>query len=406
MNINRFTLPNGLRFVHCYHTSPVAYCGLSINAGSRDEKATENGLAHLSEHMLFKGTRRRSAGAINNRLENVGGELNAFTTKEETVVHATVLKSDLNKAVELLADIVFRSTFPDRELVKEKEVIADEINVYMDNPSELIFDDFDRWLFAGSSLGKPILGTPKSLAGITAAKLKAFVAQHYRPSQVVFSTVAKVSAKRMEQLAVKYLSEFPAVDARYGRKAPAAYKPFQKTLKRNSFQAHCIIGNRAYSLNDPRRTGLALLVNYLGGPAANSRLNTLLREQNGLVYASDATFTPYEDCGTVTLYFGADKASLNRCVDLIQKELASLRAKAFGVAQLHRIKKQLLGQLLISADNAEAQMLGNAKSIMTYNDVETFEQLKAKIDALTAGELQDIVNEIFAPESLSTLIYM
>jgi predicted Zn-dependent peptidase len=405
MNIHIFTLPNGIRFVHSSHTSPVAYCGLSINAGSRDEKAAENGMAHLAEHMLFKGTARRSAYHINNRLENVGGELNAFTTKEETVVHATVLQSDLDKAVELLADIAFRSTFPDRELTKEKEVIADEINSYLDNPSELIFDDFDRWLFAGSSLGRPILGTPESLSGITATQLKAFVSRHYRPSQLVFSTVANVSAKRMEQLATKYFSEFPAVGARHARKAPGTYRPFRKTLKRNTFQSHCIIGNRACSLNDPRRTGLALLVNYLGGPAANSRLNSLLREKNGLVYTTDATYTPYDDCGVVTLYFAADRDSLNRCVDLVQKELTAIRTHAFGAAQLHRIKKQWLGQLFINADNAEAQMLGNGKSIMSYGYVESFEQLRAKIDALTAMELQDIAREIFAPECLSSLIY-
>ncbi|MDR2361363.1 MAG: insulinase family protein [Prevotellaceae bacterium] len=405
MNIHTFTLPNGIRFVHCYHTSPVAYCGLSINAGSRDEKAAENGMAHLAEHMLFKGTTRRSAYHINNRLENVGGELNAFTTKEETVVHAIVLKSDLDKAVELLADIVFRSTFPDRELAKEKEVIADEINSYLDNPSELIFDDFDKWLFAGSSLGRPILGTPDSLADITAAQLKTFVSRHYRPSQLVFSTVASVNAKRMEQLAVKYFSEFPAAGVRRERKAPSVCRPFQKILRRNTFQEHCIIGNRAYSLHDPRRTGLALLVNYLGGPAANSRLNSLLREKNGLVYTTDATYMPYDDCGTVTLYFAADRVSLNRCAELVQKELTAICTNAFGTAQLHRIKKQWLGQLFINADNAEVQMLSNGKNVMSYGYVESFEQLKAKIDALTAAELLDIANEIFAPERLSTLIY-
>jgi predicted Zn-dependent peptidase len=384
----------------------VAYCGLYVNAGSRDEKTRENGMAHLTEHMLFKGTARRSAHQINNRIENVGGELNAFTTKEETVVHATVLKNDLDKAVELLADIAFCSTFSEGELVKEKEVIADEINSYWDNPAELIFDDFDQWLFSGSPLGRPILGTPESLARITPERLKAFVSTHYRPSQMVFSTVAGVSIKLIEQLATKYFGAFPASGVQRERKAPGSCRPFRKTMDRSTYQAHCLIGNRAYSLHDPRRTALALLVNYLGGPAANSRLNSLLREDNGLVYSSEAAFTPYDDCGEVTLYFAADRDSLTQCIELVHGELAAVRTKAFGSAQLHRIKKQWTGQLFIGADNAEAQMIGNGKSVMTHGAVEPFEQLKARIDALTAMELQDVANEIFAPKHLSSLIYI
>jgi predicted Zn-dependent peptidase len=398
------TLPNGIRFVHRYHASPVAYCGLSINAGARDEHLTENGIAHLAEHMLFKGTVRRSAYHINNRLENVGGELNAFTTKEETVIHATVLKSDTEKAMELLADLAFRSTFPDRELAKEKEVIIDEINSYKDNPAEQIFDDFYQWLFAGSPLGLPILGTPESLENITVAQLKAFTAQRYRPSQMVISTIGRVTAKRMEQLTYQYFGEFPSVAGKHERLSPAPCRPFHKTLKRPAFQSHCIIGNRAYSLNDARRTGLALLVNYLGGPAANSRLNTLLREKHGLIYTVEASYTPYCDCGEVALYFGADKENVAQCLELTYKELATLRSNLFGNAQLHRIKKQLLGQISISSDNAEAQMLSNGKSLMAYDEVETFEQLKIKIDALTAHDLLEIANEIFAENALSTVL--
>ncbi len=405
MNTTIVTLPNGIRFVHRKNTSPVAYCGLTINAGSRDEEVSENGMVHLIEHMLFKGTRRRSAYHINNRLENVGGELNAFTTKEETVIHATVLKSDMEKAVELIADMAFNSTFPEKELIKEKEVIIDEINSYKDNPAELIFDDFDKLLFAHSPLGAPILGTPESLAGITQEQIKKFTGAHYRTPQMVFSTIGKINPARMERLASKYFGHFTASDSPYKRAVPGAYQPFHRVEQRNTFQAHCVMGNRAYSVNDKRRTGLALLINYLGGPAANSRLNTILREKNGLVYTIDATYTPYVDSGTATIYFGADKENIAQCVDLVNKDLAVLRNKAIGAAQLHRIKKQLLGQLFISTDNAEAQMLSQAKSLMVYNYVETFELLKEKIDALTAQELQDIAHEIFSPESLSTLIY-
>jgi len=407
MNATIFTLPNGLRFVHRYSQSPVAYCGLSINAGTRHEQPSENGIAHFVEHMLFKGTTRRTASQINNRLENVGGELNAFTTKEETVIHATVLKTDIDKAVELLADMAFRSTFPKKELDKEKEVILDEINSYKDNPSEQIFDDFDKLLFAGSPLGQPILGTPETLAPIGQEALKTFWATRYQLSQMVFSTIGKITPKRMEQLVHKYFGEFAATPAIAGAHAQACAiaASFQKIETRNTFQAHCVLGCRAYSLYDARRIGLALLVNYLGGPAANSRLNTLLREKHGLVYTIDAIYSPYADSGAATIYFGADKEHVAQCMELIRRELHTLRSKAFGNASLHRIKKQLLGQLSINSDNAETQMLAQAKSLMAYGEVETFEQLKAKIDALTATELQDIANEIFADNALSSLGY-
>ncbi|MDR3350798.1 MAG: insulinase family protein [Prevotellaceae bacterium] len=404
--MNNYILPNGLRIVHRYHTSPVAYCSLSVNAGTRDEASAENGIAHLTEHMLFKGTQRRSTYYINNRLENVGGELNAFTTKEETVIHATVLKGDIERAVELLADLAFHATFPDKELKKEKEVIIDEINSCKDHPSELIFDDFDALLFKGSPLGRPILGVPGTLAGIGVEQLKNFTGQHYQPPQMVFSSIGKINPKRMERLVKKHFSAFPAAGGKRSRKKPAAYRPFQVTKECRTFQTHCMLGNRAYSLHDARRTGLALLVNYLGGPAANARLNTALREKNGLVYTIEANYTPYCDSGAVTVYFGADRENIPQCMELIRKELQAVCAKAFGSASLHRIKKQLLGQLFISADNAEVQMLSQGKSVMAYDYVETFDLLKARIEALTAQEIQDIANEIFAPEKLSTLTYV
>ena len=406
MDATIFILPNGLRFVHRRTLSPVAHCGLHINTGTRDEQLAENGIVHLIEHMFFKGTSKRSAYHINNRLENVGGELNAFTTKEETVLHATVLKSDIEKAIELIADMAFRSTFPEKELVKEKEVIIDEINSYKDNPSELIFDDFDELLFAASPLGRPILGTAESLKNILPDHIKTFTAQHYRTSQMVFSTIGKFSPKRIEQLINKHFGEFENTHANNKlRQLPPAYKIFQVEKERNTFQAHCVMGNRAYSFNDKKRIGLALLTNYLGGPAANSRLNTLLREKHGLVYTIEANYTPYCDCGSATIYFGTDKGNLDQCFDLINKELTLVCTKLFGTAQLHRIKKQLLGQLSISSDNAESQMLSQGKSLTVYNSVETFEQLKAKIDALSAMELQEIANEIFSKDKLSTLIY-
>ncbi len=401
-----YTLPNGFRFVHQRNNSPVAHCGLTVNAGTRDETPAENGLAHLTEHMLFKGTTKRAAYHINNRLENVGGELNAFTTKEETVVHATVLKSDIEKAVELIADMAFHSTFPEKELVKEKEVILDEINSYKDNPTEQIFDDFEKFLFSESPIGQPTLGTPESLENIGQRQLVAFTQKYYRCPQMVFSSVGKITPKRIETFIEKHFGGFNHSNADdYTRVQPPIYKPFQKEEEKNTFQANCIIGNRAYPLSDARRIGLAVLINYLGGPASNSRLNTLLREKNGLVYTIDATYTPYSDTGAMTIYFGCDKENVSRCVALVQKELRTVSQQSFSAVQLHRIKKQLLGQLAIASENGESQMLSQGKSVMAFNKVETLEQMRAKIDAITASDLLAIANEIFAPDCLSMLIY-
>ena len=405
MDITITTLPNGLRCVHQRNDSSVIHCGLTVNVGTRDELPNENGLAHLTEHMLFKGTQRRSAYHINNRLENVGGELNAFTTKEETVVHATVLRADIEKAVDLIADMTFHSTFPAKELVKEKEVIIDEINSYKDNPSEQIFDDFEELLFADSSIGRPTLGTPTSLENIEQFQLGVFTNNYYRCSQMVFSSAGKINPKRMMQLVAKYFGDFSDTAHDYARQQPSAYKPFRKESKKNNFQANCIIGNRAYTLNDKKRIGLSVLVNYLGGPASNSRLNTLLREKNGLVYTIDASYTPYSDCGTVTIYFGSDKENTERCIDLVCRELEVVRHRAFNTLQLHRIKKQLLGQLAIASEHNEGQMLNQGKSLMVFNKVESLEELAVKINALSANDLLTIANEIFIPDDLSMLIY-
>ena len=405
MNPTIYVLPNGIRFIHRKNNSPVVHCGININAGSRDEFSAENGLAHLTEHMLFKGTAKRNAYHINNRLENVGGELNAFTTKEETVVHATVLESDVEKAVELIADITFRSTFPEKELVKEKEVILDEINSYKDNPTEQIFDDFEKFLFAHSPVGRPILGTPASLEKIEQEQLKLFTEKHYRCSQMVFSFVGKTASNHINKLMHAYFSDFRTGDNHYKRTKPAAYKVFRKEEKRNNFQANCIIGNRAYSLQNNKRIGLAVLINYLGGPASNSRLNTLLREKNGLVYTIEANYAPYSDSGIVTIYFGCDKENLERCLSLVEKELQNLRRQTFSTVQLHRIKKQLLGQLAIASENGEAQMLSQAKSLIAYNKVESLPELHARINALSASDLSEIANEIFEADRLSMLVY-
>jgi predicted Zn-dependent peptidase len=405
MDTCQFTLPNGLRVIHRQSRSNVIYCGLTINAGTRDEPLAEHGIAHFVEHMLFKGTKKYSAHFINNRLENVGGELNAFTTKEETVVYATILKNDLGKALELIADMAFNPTFPPREFDKEKPVIIDEINAYKDNPAEQIFDDFEEHLFAQTPVGRSILGSEQSLTSLAPKQLQHFVAQHYHPQNMILSVVGQISAKRIEKLSSEYFGAFETRSQMLNRTAPGACAPFHLSQPRNTYQAHCMLGNRAYSLYHPKRVAMSLFTNYLGGPASNSLLNTLLREKHGLVYTVEANYSPYADCGAFSIYFGTDKEKVQKCRDIISAAFKKLRETPLGGRLLQRIKKQLTGQLAIAADNAESQMISQAKSVLAFNKVETAEQIKEKINAVTAAELQEIAEEMLNPDRFSVLIY-
>ncbi|MDR3180781.1 MAG: insulinase family protein [Prevotellaceae bacterium] len=405
METCQLTLPNGLRIVHRQSRSNVVYCGLAVNAGSRDEPLAEHGIAHFVEHMLFKGTKKYSAHFINNRLENVGGELNAFTAKEETVVHATILKNDLGKALELIADMTFNPTFPSKEFEKERLVILDEINAYKDNPAEQIFDDFEDRLFAQTAVGRSILGNEQSLASLAPQQLFHFVTQYYHPQNMILSIVGKISVKRIEQLSAKYFGAFEARSRTLNHTAPGPYAPFHILQPRNTYQAHCMLGNRAYSLYHPKRVAMSLFTNYLGGPASNSLLSTLLREKHGLVYTVEANYSPYADCGAFSIYFGTDKENVQKCRDIISAAFEKLRETPLEGRALQRIKKQLIGQLAIAADNAESQMISQAKSVLAFNIVETPEQIKEKINAVTAAELQEIAEEMLHPDRLSTLIY-
>jgi predicted Zn-dependent peptidase len=401
-----FTLPSGLRVIHRHNRSEVAYCGLTVNVGTRDETVDEHGIAHFVEHTLFKGTAKHSAHFINNRLESVGGELNAFTTKEETVIHATILKNDLNKALELIAQMAFAPTFPEKEADRERMVILDEINAYKDNPSEQIFDDFEERLFCGAAIGLPILGNTDTLKNIGALQLRNFVGQHYHPQNMVLSIVGNFRLPRIEQLTNKHFGVFHRLGTAQLRTLPAAYAAFREAITRNTFQAHCIIGARAYPLHDSRRIGLALLNNYLGGPASNSLLNTIIREKRGLVYTIESNYGSYSDCGVLSVYFGTDKEQVDKCRSLVFKEFEKLREEPMNNLLLQRIKKQLLGQLAIAADNSEAQMLNQGKSLLVFNKVETTKQVAEKIEALTAQQLQDIAQDVFHPEQLSWLVYV
>lgn len=398
-----YTLENGIRGIHRQVRSGVAHCALVVNAGSRDEHKREYGIAHFTEHALFKGTERRKAYQVNCRLENLGGELNAYTTKEDTTLHATVLRHDFRRAVELVADVIFRSTFPERELNKEREVIADEINSYKDSPAERIYDDFEDMMFRGSELGHNILGSKASIARFSTDEIRSFVGRTYTTDQMVFSSIGNFSVATARGIAERYLAGFEPTVRGFRREATAAYEPFSETLSRHTHQAHGIIGTRGYSIADERRLPLALMVNILGGPSANSLLNILLREKYGLSYNVEATYTPYSDTGIVGIYFSSDHDNVAQCVELIEAEIAKLRSELVTPRRLAIAKRQFVAQMAISMEANEGYMLGAGKSLLLYKDIDTLEEAYKKVMAITAEDIRSVAEDSFT--HLSRLIY-
>ncbi len=403
MEFYTYTLPNGIRGIHRLTKSSVAHCGLIINAGTRDELKGEIGLAHFAEHSIFKGTERRKAYHVNCRLENLGGELNAFTTKEDTTIHATTLKADFCKAVELIADIAFHSTYPEKELEREKEVIFDEINTYKDSPSELIYDTFEELVFKGSELGHNILGLKRDIRRFTGDSIRTFAARCYTTDQMVFSSIGNISPKRAEAIAMRYLGEIPATTRNFQRSEPGEMEPFDQRLKRHTHQTHCMMGGRAYGICEQKRLPLSLLINILGGPCANSRLNTVVRERHGLTYNIEASYTPYVDSGLVSIYFGADRDNTDRVIELINGEIEKLCKTPLTSRQLSMAKKQFSAQVAISMESNEGYMLGVGKSYLIHNSVDTIEEVYRKVNSLTQSEIMDVANEILTNNSI--LIY-
>ena len=403
MEFYTYTLPNGIRGIHRQVRGAVAHCALVIGAGSRDERPGQYGLAHLTEHAFFKGTERRRAWQVNCRLENLGGELNAFTTKEETTVHATTLRGDFAKAAELIADVVFRSTFPEREIEREKEVIVDEMNTYKDSPADLIYDTFEEMIFEGSELGHNILGRKAALMRYDGDAIRAFTARTHTTDRMVFSSIGNFSPKAAEAMALRYFGQQPATTRGFERAVPATVAPFEKTVSKHTHQTHCIIGSRTCGIDDARRLPLALLVNILGGPSANSLLNVEIREKHGLSYNIEATCTPYGDCGLVAIYFSSEHANEAQCIELIEKQLQRLRTEPLTARQLSMAKKQFIAQLAISSESNESYMLSAGKSLLTHGEVDTMEQVYAKIRALTARQLTEAAEEAFT--KMSRLIY-
>ena len=402
----------GLQYAVKKSGSAVGYCALSIRCGTRNEEGYHSGIAHFVEHTIFKGTERRSAAVINSYLDRLGGELNAFTTKEEIVFHASVLKEDLGKAAGLIFELATQATFPEHEIQTEKGVVIDEIQSYKDSPSEDIYDKFEEMLFAGHPLSTPILGTAASVKKITREELLKFIAEKFRPDRMAFTIVADLDEKKMEKdilkLAEKYFgsdeTRYPAADGYVGQ--PKAER-FDKTLNKRNHQANCVIGGLAPSLYQEReRLATVLLCNILGGPANNSILNAVLREKNGWVYGVECTYTQYSDTGIVTICLGCDKSNVEKCIEVIGKEIRKLQNETLSERRLKAAKKQLLGQLAISGDNGETQCLSMGKGLMAYGKVSGNKENKELVNAITAEEIQEMACRIFAPENLSQMIYI
>lgn len=399
-----YTLPNGIRCVLKQVRSAVCYCSMTIGAGSRDEVAGEYGMAHLLEHTLFKGTSKRKAYQVNCRLENLGGEINAFTTKEETVVHATVMRGDFRKAVELIDDIIFHSTFPEAEVAKEKEVIYDEINMYKDSPDERIYDDFEDLIFADSQLGHNILGRKQTISKLHSEDIRSFVKRNYTTDRMVFAAIGNISPKSFTAAVERYFGTEIASRKAADRVAPGPVAEFSKVVSHPSHhQARCLLGKRAYPLDDKRRLALILMTNILGGPSAASRLNVALRERNALTYCVEALYTPLSDCGMFTIYYSCEKDKLEQCRAVINSEMERIMTEPLTSRQLSIAKKQFLGQFTISAENNEAYMLGVGKSVLVYGTVDSLDEIYRKVSEITPKDIMEVAKDILP--SLSSLTY-
>lgn len=397
---------NGIRIIHKATSSEVAHCGLVINSGSRDEGESEQGLAHFIEHVIFKGTHKRKTHHILSSMENVGGEMNAYTTKEDTCIYASFMPRYYDRWFELLADIITNSTFPEKEIQKEKEVIIDEINSYKDNPGEQIFDDFDDLVFSGHPLGRNILGKPGTLKKLEKKHIEEFILRTYVPGAMVISSVGKLPFSSIVALAEKHFGKMIAKERTNGRKSFNGFTPVKKIVKRRNHQAHCVMGGLAYAADSPQKTALTLLNNLLGGPGLNSRLNMGVREKHGFCYHIESNYHPYSDAGIFTIYFGTSAIGVEKTLALVNKELQRIRTEKLGSLQLKRAKEQLLGQISISLESNLADMLSMGKSLLMFDKVDSMEVIFNRIEAITASELLEVANDVLDPNKFSQLTFL
>lgn len=403
----------GIKYAVRNFGNAVAYCALSVKVGTRDEEGFHGGIAHFAEHTLFKGTARHNSDYINNCLEHLGGELNAYTTKEEIVLHATVLKKDIAKAAALLAEIAFESTFPDEEIEVEKGVVLDEIASYKDSPSEDIYDVFEEKLFAGSPLANLILGTPESVQKITSEELRRFRSTFFTPERIAFTAVGPLPEEKMAEIirgiSSRYRNCARVCDEGNARRDEAIGDGtvFDETIDKKDHQVNCLIGGTAPSMdNEEDRLATILLCNMLGGPASNSILGRILRERHGWVYNVECSYTPYSDSGVAIIAFGCDNGNLSKCERVVRRQLHRLQEKELSQARLKAAKRQLLGQNAISLESGESQCLSMGKSLMCFGKIHSDEQLTEKVMAITAAKVREMACKVFEDRKLSRLVYL
>ena len=400
-----FTLENGLQCAFQAQRSSVAHVVVAIRAGARDELDHQQGLAHFLEHNLFKGTSKRKAYHILSRLDDVGGELNAYTTKEETIIHASFLKTDFRRALELLYDVLANSTFPEKELEKEKEVIKDEISSYKDAPGESIFDDFEDHIFRGDPLGRNILGTPESVDGLSRADILEFQSRTYTADRIKLAVVGPFGSERVERSVAELFAGFQFADSNWENTFKGEGQPDRVVENLAQFQDHYMVGWRTCGIHGHDRRSLSLLNNILGGPAMNSRLGLNIREKHGIAYNIESYLNLYSDVGMMGIYLGCDPQQTEKAAALVAKEVAKLRETKLGTLQMSKAKKQFLGQMAMSEDNGLNSAVGAARALLHFGRVNDFETVASKIQAITAEQLQDVANAYLVPDRAFELIY-
>ncbi len=396
MMVQTHTLSNGLRIIHRHFPSEISYCGVVVNTGTRDEYPGEYGMAHLVEHMLFKGTQKRKAHHIANRMENVGGELNAYTTKEETFFYSVFLEEYFSRAAELLSDILFHSEFAPHQIEREREVILDEINSYYDSPSELIYDDFENMVFDGHEIGHYVLGDPASLQSFNRESIVPFVKRQYQPREMVFFSFGKTPFERVIRQVEQFFTVTPEIVPVKKRMVPSLFSPRTDRFCKNTAQSHVMMGRSTFSMHHPGKYALYLLNNILGGGNMNSRLNVSLREKRGLAYNVESSVTFYTDTGLFAIYFACDPKNRDQCIRLIIKEIDRIKETELTPMQLSLAKRQWKGQLGIASENNENNALGMAKNYLHFNRYTSLDELFSTIDAITSREIKEVANEIFS----------
>jgi predicted Zn-dependent peptidase len=399
--------PNGLRLVYKQvPTTRIVHCGLVLDIGNRDETESQQGIVHFWEHMAFRGTKRRKAYHILNGLESVGGELNAYTSKEKICFYASVLDRYYQKAVELLSDITFHATFPQKQIEKERMVILEEMAMYEDAPDDAIQDDFDHLVFKDHPLGQNILGNRQSVSNYQQQDFQEFIAANLQTNRVVFTCVGNLPFNKVVKVADRYLGHISANGRSPHRSGFNGYSPQVKQINRAVTQAHCALGRTAYPITHQDRLPFFALINLLGGPGMNSRLNLTLREKHGLVYAIDAQYIPYQDTGMLAIFFGTDPKMVKRSLKLVRKELSMLSDKPLGTLQLHRAKEQLVGQLAMAEENNMNLMLMMGKSLLDLDHIQSLEDTIQQVRNITARKLQDLAQEMFDYKDFSILTFM